>query len=106
MIIFVSKESLVESEFRYNKALSRRRMLMLGQSAFAATTSTVLLNLITPAYAQTGDQPDWRFCSKCYGMFYNGTPDKGHCSTGGGHVPQGFLFQLHYDSNQAGTHQL
>jgi hypothetical protein len=32
-------------------------------------------------------QPDWEFCVKCYGMFFNGYPDKGRCPTkvDGGH---------------------
>jgi hypothetical protein len=24
-------------------------------------------------------QDSWRFCSKCHGMFFDGSPDKGHC---------------------------
>ena len=39
-------------------------------------------------------QTDWRFCEKCYAMFYDGYPDKGHCAAGGGHLAQGFNFVL------------
>ena len=39
-------------------------------------------------------QSDWRFCSKCYAMFYDGYADKGHCAAGGGHLAQGFNFVL------------
>ena len=37
---------------------------------------------------------DWRFCSKCYAMSYDGYPDKGHCAAGGAHLAQGFNFVL------------
>lgn len=30
-------------------------------------------------------QPDWRYCEKCYGIFWNGFADKGRCPAGGGH---------------------
>ena len=43
--------------------------------------------------AQTG----WRFCNKCYGMFYDGYPAKGLCAAGGPHVAQGYKFVLPHD---------
>lgn len=43
-------------------------------------------------------QQDWRFCEKCFGMFFNGVPDrKGRCPAGGVHVAQGFHFVLPHD---------
>lgn len=30
-------------------------------------------------------QGGWRFCKKCFGMFYSGNPDQGHCPAGGKH---------------------
>jgi hypothetical protein len=30
-------------------------------------------------------QSDWRWCSKCLQLFYNGYPDKGACPSGGSH---------------------
>ncbi len=43
----------------------------------------------------TVGQPGWRFCDKCFGMFFNGDPaKKGHCPAGDAHHAQGFLFVL------------
>jgi hypothetical protein len=39
-------------------------------------------------------QFDWRFCDKCYTMFFDGYPDKKKCPAGGGHAAQGFMFGL------------
>ena len=86
--------------------VSRRRVLKLAQGALAASAPMALLGSMESAFAQTGDQGDWRFCNKCRAMFWNGIANKGNCPAGGGHVAQGFLFSVHYDSNKAGTHQL
>lgn len=42
-------------------------------------------------------QPNWRFCQKCVGMFFDGRPDKGRCPVGGGHEAFGFNFALPHD---------
>src|SRR5215813_6824675 len=85
---------------------SRRRTLLLAQGALvAAAPAAGVLGFISEAAAQTGDQTDWRFCNKCMSMFWNGNPNKGRCPAGGGHVAQGFIFNLHYDSNKAPTPQ-
>ena len=34
-------------------------------------------------------QDEWRFCNKCYGMWYNGNPFKGVCPAGGVHSGEG-----------------
>lgn len=49
--------------------------------------------------AGTGEQPNWRFCHKCFGMFYDGDPQgrKGRCPAGDAHVAHGLNFVLHYD---------
>jgi hypothetical protein len=39
-------------------------------------------------------QYDWRFCTKCYTLFYDGYASKGVCAGGGGHAAQGFMFRL------------
>lgn len=40
-------------------------------------------------------QPGWRFCDKCWGIFFNGDPNiKGHSPAGGAHHAQGFQFVL------------
>lgn len=43
-------------------------------------------------------QRDWRFCQKCFAMFFNGFPDKGQCQAGGSHDAQGFDFALPFDT--------
>lgn len=44
-----------------------------------------------------GDQPDWRYCGKCAGMFFDGYTDKGRCPADGGHSAIGYNFVLPYD---------
>ena len=36
----------------------------------------------------------WRFCNKCFCMFFDGNPEKGVCAGGDGHTAQGFTFNL------------
>jgi len=36
----------------------------------------------------------WRFCNKCFGLFFDGNPQKGVCPAGGGHAAQGLTFDL------------
>ena len=42
-------------------------------------------------------QPDWRFCNKCFAMFFAAFPSQGQCPAGGGHAAQGFNFVLPHD---------
>jgi hypothetical protein len=30
-------------------------------------------------------QNNWRFCSTCFGLWFNGMPTNGHCPAGGAH---------------------
>jgi hypothetical protein len=39
-------------------------------------------------------QTEWRFCQKCFVMFYNGYQEKGRCPTGGAHAAAGYGFVL------------
>jgi hypothetical protein len=50
-------------------------------------------------------QVDWRFCDKCFAMFFDGSPNKGTCPAGGGHNAQGFLFALPHDVPESPTGQ-
>lgn len=52
-------------------------------------------------------QPDWRYCQHCHGMFYDGYPNKGNCPVRGnrGHVAQGWMFLLPYNFPSDGNHQ-
>jgi hypothetical protein len=54
----------------------------------------VLLHDVPPP---PNTQNAWRFCGKCHGMFFDGSPDKGHCPAGAGHAAQGFNFVLLHD---------
>ncbi|HRD76012.1 MAG TPA: hypothetical protein PK264_08735 [Hyphomicrobiaceae bacterium] len=74
---------------------SRRRALILGGSA--AAIGGGLVTATTGASAQVGDQSSWRFCNKCFTLFFDGYPTKGSCPAGGGHVAQGYIFNLHHD---------
>ncbi|GAA2288175.1 MULTISPECIES: hypothetical protein [Nonomuraea] len=39
--------------------------------------------------APTTQQDNWRFCNKCYCLWWNGRPDNGHCAGGGAHEGHG-----------------
>lgn len=72
----------------------RRRMI-------AQTASLIALACAVPrqpASAMSASQNNWRFCQKCFTMFYNGALGQaGACPAGGSHIAQGLLFTLHYD---------
>lgn len=43
------------------------------------------------------DQRDWRFCTKCFSLFYNGFDFKGRCpKDGDSHTALGFNFEPHF----------
>lgn len=42
-------------------------------------------------------QTEWRYCNKCFVIFYNGYPTKGRCAAGNAHVAQGYNFTLPHD---------
>jgi hypothetical protein len=76
---------------------SRRQALVASGFALLACTS-----LNGTASAAVGDQESWRFCDKCFEMFYDGSDNnKGKCpADGGGHTSQGFAFFPHYDDSE------
>ena len=44
-----------------------------------------------------GQQPGWRFCHKCFALFFDGWPEnKGVCPNGGGHEAEGLHFILNH----------
>lgn len=57
----------------------------------------VLMHDVPSVPAFNTFQSEWRFCSKCKSMFYNGYPQKGTCSAGGSHIAQGYNFSLTYN---------
>lgn len=52
--------------------------------------------LLGPLASQAGAavQEEWRYCSKCHVMFFNGYRAKGRCGAGGAHRAQGYNFVL------------
>ena len=78
--------------------LSRRQALM------ASAISVLASSLGGTASAAVGDQELWRFCEKCFSMFYNGGgSNKGKCPADGDiHVAQGFSFTPHFDDGTPG----
>jgi hypothetical protein len=46
-----------------------------------------------------GTQDQWRFCKKCYLLFYHGNNQiQGVCEAGGGHLVDGYVFVLQHDT--------
>jgi len=84
---------------------SRRRFL--ATLANLGVTGTVALGggLIPASTVWAASQRSWRFCRKCNVMFFDGYPNKGVCSAGGGHVAQGYNFDLTYDVPESPTAQ-
>jgi hypothetical protein len=46
----------------------------------------------------------WRYCEKCFVLFFDGSPFKGRCAAGGGHAAQGLMFGLDFQP-AAAKHQ-
>ena len=77
------------------------RDLSLGRREFCYGVTVALTTLLaSPAYAQSGEQRDWRFCGKCHQMFFDGYADKGRCAAGGGHAAIGFVFKIEYSMSR------
>ncbi|PHG54356.1 hypothetical protein [Bacillus toyonensis] len=57
-----------------------------------------MLNHSIPSNQYT--QPEWEYCKKCHGMFFNGYPNKGICPSGGVHErhKEGYHFVLKHDT--------
>lgn len=77
------------------RRLSRREILI-----FAGQGLLAVMLPFHSAYAQSGEQGDWRFCGKCQQLFFDGYPEKGRCSAGGGHSAIGFNFSIEYSSSR------
>jgi hypothetical protein len=76
-----------------------RRQALVASGAMLLACAT----LGSPASAAVGNQESWRFCSKCFSMFYDGAGFKGACPAGGAHTAQGFYFTPHYDDGKPET---
>lgn len=77
--------------------------------AGAGHTSAGSFNYILPHGNQLTEtekaQVNWRYCSKCYSMYWDGSADKGRCQAGGGHTASGFKFRLPHDMPGDGHNQ-
>jgi cytochrome c5 len=85
-------------------AVAEQTLRAIGRKSNGNRRSSVCLIALVAVFTLTilplafaGVQDQWRYCSKCHVMFYNGFPDKGHCAAGGGHFAQGFNFILPHD---------
>jgi hypothetical protein len=58
-----------------------------------------------PSMAALGTQKDWRYCTKCHTIFFDGYADKGRCAAGAGHVAAGYNFVLPHDVAETPTAQ-
>lgn len=49
----------------------------------------------------------WRFCNRCFCMYWSGDPggNQGRCPTGGAHTAQGYMFFLPHDHGGPGQDQ-
>jgi hypothetical protein len=47
---------------------------------------------------RTKNQYSWRFCDRCFSLFYDGYANKGTCPTGGGHTASGLNYFIPYDT--------
>jgi hypothetical protein len=70
---------------------------------FAKDPNAVLSILAKKEGTKMADQGDWRFCQKCFSMFFDGSPNKGSCAAGGGHQAQGFVFVLPFHLDETAT---
>jgi hypothetical protein len=59
-----------------------------------ADADTLSHAALLPAWAEWGQQFDWRYCGKCHGLFFDGYPDKARCPAGEGHKAIGYNFGL------------
>ena len=65
-----------------------------------------------PKYGDKGQQ-DWRFCNKCFILYYDGyhkdnqpkDANRGRCPAGGAHFPQGWNFELPFNTRPEGDTQ-
>jgi hypothetical protein len=61
------------------------------------------INFVLPFGVPGSDtqQTDWRYCGKCWQMFWDGASAKGTCAAGGGHASTGFVFSLPHEQGSA-----
>jgi uncharacterized membrane protein len=92
-----------EHEDSGGRPSASRRGFLTKTLGVAAGAAALALGAGMPASAASDDvgvqyvQGNWRFCEKCYGLFYQPHPKEGYeCPAGGSHQEQGWNFYLHY----------
>lgn len=91
----------------YNGFKSKGRCTARGAHVAAGAHDAQGKNFLLP-YDAAGTptaQTEWRFCNKCFVIFYNGFTTKGRCTAGGAHVAQGYNFTLPHDIRVSGLRQ-
>ncbi len=89
----------------YNGFPTKGRCPGVGVEHQADTTWEICLphhidpKVLATPYTQKHSQQEWRFCGKCYALFYNGYSKKGRCPAGSGqeHAAHGWNFALPHD---------
>ncbi|BAU06047.1 hypothetical protein NIES592_23195 [Fischerella major NIES-592] len=83
--------------------VSKRRLLQFAGSLFIVELIRPL-SKVSASLIVNQDRPYWRFCNKCYVMFYTDA-NSNSCAAGGTHVPQGYEFRLPFGSPETSTAQ-
>jgi hypothetical protein len=86
----------------YNGFGSKGRCAGIGEHQADTSWELCLPHHLDPRvlaepYTQKHSQQEWRFCGKCYALFYNGYGQKGQCPAGGEHLAHGWNFALPHD---------
>lgn len=78
---------------------SRRAVLTQSLNAIFALAAPALLLSTNAAFAEAGIQNNWRYCTKCHGMFFDGYPKKNTCPKDrGDHTAAGYNFRIDHDT--------
>ena len=83
----------------------RRSFLVTVARVGGAGAAVLVGGLLPTSTALAASQRSWRFCRKCHAMLFDGYPNKGVCTAGGGHVAQGYNFDLTYGVAESATAQ-
>lgn len=86
------------ADFSLDREITRRSLFDLAfrLTATGAMATAGLSALASPALAAPV-QDQWRYCTKCHALFFDGYANKGRCPAGGGHRAQGYNFVLPHD---------
>ncbi|HEY8984587.1 MAG TPA: hypothetical protein VIU15_34065 [Streptomyces sp.] len=77
----------------------------LGVSAGVVAVGAFTAPAVAAAPTIRATQDRWRFCNKCFALYFWGYPTDGVCPAGGAHYAQGYNFILPYDIPETPTAQ-